>query len=91
MPQPSIREAAWLAVAQQIALFILLGSTTAHEVLWIHGYAVVAFWAGVAVIALRRPHASTRLDVFLVKFGFVPLLLLAMFIGAAVWRARGWW
>ncbi len=90
MPQPGVREAVWFAVAQQLGVLLVLASgTSGLEVFWF--YALVAFWAGVAVIAVRRPRAFSRLDIFLVKFGFVPLFLLAMVVAAVVWRARGWW
>ncbi|MFO8006718.1 MAG: hypothetical protein R6V05_03190 [Candidatus Brocadiia bacterium] len=89
MSSPNLREAVPLAVVQQLASFVLVSLTTAQGLLWVWVYAVCAFWAGTGMIALRRRGSPTRVDVGLVKWGFVPLLVLAAYVTGLVWTARG--
>ena len=86
----SWRRAILAAVIQQILALFLLGLTTdagGLDLVWF--YTVCAFWVGVAVVAIRRGKSPTGLDMALVRIGFLPLLLMAMFVAALVWHARG--
>jgi hypothetical protein len=78
-----------LAIVQQLASGLLLSLTTAHDLLWVWAYTMCAFGAGTALIAARRRGSPTRVDIGLVKWGFVPLLILACYIVGLVWTARG--
>jgi hypothetical protein len=46
--------------------------------------AMIAFWSGAFLVALRRPHHPTRLDLEYWRFGFVPCLVLAMFLSVLI-------
>lgn len=78
-----------MAVIQQVASGILCMMVTADDMLWIWAYTMLAFWAGVALIAIRRGRSPTGFDIVLAKFGFVPLLLLTCFITALIWSTMG--
>ena len=77
-----------LAIVQQVLAVVVIGLSTAHDLMWVWVYAVVAFWLGALLIVFRR-REPTRGDVLVVKWGFVPLLLLACYVAGVVWRARG--
>lgn len=49
--------------------------------------AVIAFWGTVILMILRRPHTPTKVDLFLVRWGFIPLfLLLTPVVLVLAWR-----
>ncbi len=78
-----------VAVVQQVLALILCGmiSTPVLAVIWL--YAFCAFWVGVGVIAIRRKRSPTSLDLALVRIGFWPLWLVAMYLAGFVWHVRG--
>ena len=53
------------------------------------GIALVAFWGGAAVLVWRRPKSPSRVDLQLIRFGYFPVLLIAFFLVAYIWRLRG--
>jgi len=50
---------------------------------------MAAFWAGVVLMMVRRPVSPTRLDLFLIRWSYPALFLIAIPIVAAIWKARG--
>jgi hypothetical protein len=55
----------------------------------IWGITMTAYWGGVIVVVMRRPVAPTRLDIFLVRWSFPFLFILAVPLVALIWKARG--
>jgi hypothetical protein len=53
------------------------------------GIALAAFWGGVAVLMWRFPLAPKRLDLGMIRFGYLPILLLAGFLTEVIWQLRG--
>ena len=87
---PSYRRPVFEAVGLQVllgflSLLILDGGTTAR----ICGIALVAFWAGAAVLIWRHPHTPTRTDITFVRFGYLPVVVLAFFLVHFIWHVRG--
>jgi hypothetical protein len=78
------------AVCQQLILFAiafaLLDGNVAAQIC---GFAVAAFWIGVALIYLRRRSALTRMDLLFVEAATVPLVVATAFLSFAIARARG--
>ena len=70
-----------------LAMMVLDGGRIAHTT----GIAVLAFWAGAAVIILRRPKSPTEWDLFLVRFGFLPLLIMTFALAEWVWSWHWVW
>ena len=68
-----------------ISLLILDGGTTAR----ICGIALVAFWSGSALLIWRRPQSPTRSDIELIRFGYLPLVVVAFFLVHFIWVLRG--
>jgi len=68
-----------------LSLLILDGGTSAR----ICGIALIAFWGGAAVLIWRRPQAPTRIDLELLRFGYLPVVLLAFFLVHFIWSLRG--
>jgi hypothetical protein len=64
-----------------LSMLILDGGRIAHTT----GIAVLAFWVGAAIVILRRPKSPTEVDLFLIQFGFIPLLILTFFLAERVW------
>ena len=87
---PSYRKPVFEAVALQALLgllsaLILDGGTTAR----ICGIALVAFWGGAVLLIWRRPHSPTRTDIKLLRFGYLPLVVMAFFLVHFIWTMRG--
>ena len=86
----SYRKPIFEAIALQVILgllsaLVLDGGDCRH----ICGAALVAFWGGAAVLVWRHPRDPTKTDLQLVRFGFLPVLVIAFAIIHAVWRAKG--
>jgi hypothetical protein len=86
----TFRKAVWSAICQQViilclALNILDGGVVAETCL----FALVAFWAGVAIVYFRRRGSVSRIDLLFIEAGTVPLVVAAGFLAFAIWRARG--
>lgn len=52
-------------------------------------YALAAFWGGVAVILIRRRQSPSRLDLLLVRGGYLPVCVLSVILTRAIWHWRG--
>jgi hypothetical protein len=50
---------------------------------------MAAFWGGVIMIMARRPANPTKLDLFLIRWAFPFLFLLAIPLTALIWKMRG--
>src|SRR5258706_80697 len=87
---PSYRTPIFEAVALQLVLgllssLILDGGATAR----ICGIALVAFWSGATLLIWRRPVSPTRSDLQLIRFGYLPLVVVAFFLVHGIWQLRG--
>ena len=87
---PTYRKPVFEAVALQallglLSMLILDGGTTAR----ICGIALVAFWGGATVLIWRRPQSPTKTDIELIRFGYLPLVLMAFFLVQFIWNLRG--
>jgi len=87
---PSYRSLIFEAAALQallglLSMLILDGGTTAR----ICGIALVAFWGGVAVLIWRRPQSPKKMDIDLIRFGYLPVVVLAYFLVHFIWSVRG--
>ena len=85
LTSPPFQSSVVLAAVQQVCA----GYFWAYGLLEVWAYSLFAFWIGVVVIAVRRSRNPTRVDIFLIKFGFVPLLLIATYLTGLIWQARG--
>ncbi|MBI3852576.1 MAG: hypothetical protein HY298_20150 [Verrucomicrobia bacterium] len=63
------------------AMLVLDGGRIAHTT----GIAVLAFWAGAALIIFHRPRSPTEWDLFLIRFGFLSLLVVTFALAEWVW------
>ena len=81
---------AGIASLIQIAVwFLLVGCAGSWALFEISAAALLAYAAGSTQIMLRRPWTPSRLDLVIVRFGFIPLCLLSAAIFYFIWRARG--
>ena len=51
--------------------------------------ALLAFWFGVFVMVVRRPRQPTGADLWLLRWGYLPLVVIAQIGGRAWWHWRG--
>lgn len=65
---------------------VLDGGLTAQITLM----AVLGYLGGVAVMAIRRPQAPTAADVWLLRWGFVPLWFATQVGARCAWSWMGW-
>lgn len=87
---PSYRKPVFEAVALQVLLgFLSLLILDGGECAQICGAAVLAFWGGVTVLIWRHPHSPTHTDIQLIRFGYLPVAIIAFIIIQSVWSARG--
>lgn len=68
-----------------LSLLILDGGTVAR----ICGMALVAFWFGAALLIYRRPLSPSKLDLLVIRFGYLPLVVIAFFLVQWIWHLRG--
>jgi hypothetical protein len=73
------------AVLGILSMMILDGGTTAR----ICGIALIAFWGGATVLIWRHPRLPTKADIQLIRFGYLPLVVLAGFLVHFIWHLRG--
>jgi hypothetical protein len=69
-----------------LSLLILDGGDSAH----ICGTALLAFWGGAAVLIWRHPQTPTRVDLELIRFGYLPLVVVAFAFIHSVWFVKGY-
>src|SRR5262245_56829658 len=81
-------------VFEAIVLQTLLGLLSAHvldggTLARICGIALIAFWCGAALLIWRHPRTPTRTDIALVRFGYLPVVVIAFFLVHFSWQVRG--
>jgi len=87
---PAYQKAIFNALIMQIVLgilsaMILDGGVCAQ----ICGVALLAFWGGAAVLIWRRPQSPTEIDIFLIRFGYIPVIFIAGVLVYVIWHWRG--
>jgi hypothetical protein len=68
-----------------LSFLILDGGAIAQ----ICGIALVAFWGGAAVLIWRHPQSPSKLDLSLVRVGYLPVIAITIFLAHWVWHLRG--
>lgn len=53
-------------------------------------YALVAFWGGVVVLHFHRRGALSRVDLLLIRYGYILLCIISFFITRLIWHWRGY-
>jgi len=82
---PIFEAVALQALLGLLSALVLDGGTLAR----ICGIALLAFWCGAAVLIWRRPRTPTRTDIALVRFGYLPVVVVAFFLVHFIWQMRG--
>jgi hypothetical protein len=52
--------------------------------------AMIAFWAGAAVLIWRRPQSPTKTDLALIRLGYLLVVAIAAWVVPAIWAMRGY-
>ena len=83
----SLREAFWVGVAQQ--LFLLVFSALLLDTGIVFRRVVVAtigFWCFVLIFLIRRRNSPTKGDLYFIKYGIWPLILIACVLAELIGR-----
>ena len=81
-------------IFEAVAIQLILGILSAliiddGTVARICGIALVAFWGGAVVLIWRHPQSPTRTDIELIRFGFLPVAVLALILVPVIWHLSG--
>jgi hypothetical protein len=52
------------------------------------GIAMVGFWVGAAVLIWRQPLSPSKLDLSLIRVGYLPVVAIAFVVAPGVWHLR---
>jgi hypothetical protein len=89
---PEYRVAVTSSLVQQgITGFLVLGMDVCGGdmgQMWLACF--VAYWVGFLLVHKRRQSVPTRIDVMLIRFGFIPLLIIGYALFYFIWKARGY-
>ena len=55
----------------------------------VFGIALVAYWGGVTVLIWRHPQSPSRVDLALIRFGYLPVIVIAFLLSGSIWHLRG--
>jgi hypothetical protein len=69
-----------------LSAMILDGGGTAQICL----YAFAGFWGGTALLAFRRGAALSRVDIAFIRWGYIPVCVLAFALTGWIWAMRGY-
>ena len=81
-------------IFEAVALQILLGLLSllimdGGMVAQLCGIALVSFWGGASVLILRHPLSPSRIDLELIRLGYLPVIVIAFFLVGWIWQLRG--
>jgi hypothetical protein len=75
---PAYRKPIFESVGLQALMCVLSGLLLDRgDTARICGIALIGFWVGAAMLIWRRPHSPTRKDIELLRFGYLPLVVIA--------------
>ena len=75
----------WQAILGVLSMAILDTGRTAIICL----IAVIAFWSGISIMIIRRPKNPSKLDLLLIRAGFLPTAVATFFIIHWILKNRG--
>lgn len=90
-PCPKLKDAVKFSFALQIPLMLLAGLATDGGMIGqICLFAFVGFNSYLLSVLIFRPHSPTKFDLFLVRVGFLPSIILAGYLANYIWDLRGY-
>jgi hypothetical protein len=79
------------ALVLQAPILMLAGMVLdGGSIFQVCAYAFVGFWGGVGVLGLRRRGALSRVDSFLIRYGYILACMMSFFVTRWVWHLRGY-
>ena len=93
-PSSPISSAYWppikSALLQQgIVLILALLQLDGGYTLNVATIAIVAYWLAFGMVVVRRPSSPTRGDIFLIRYGFLLIVVVVFVVAPPVWAALG--
>lgn len=84
------RKAIIVAASLQVPLTLMLALVCdGGQIFQFWIVTLTAFWLGYGIIKWRRPDNPTKGDLFCVRWGIVPLMILVPFIMMTIWKMKG--
>lgn len=85
-----LRDALIFALAIQVPLFLLAGlATDGGAIAQICFFAFIAFSSFLFSVLIFRPTTPTKVDLFIIRIGFIPTFFAAFFLCEHIWNLRG--
>jgi hypothetical protein len=74
-------------------IFLTLGALMLDmgQALHICTVAAIAHWATILVIICGRPKTPTKIDLTIIRWGYIPIMLVVATIGPLIWAPLGRW
>lgn len=90
-PVPSLKTEWHPALVFQMPILILASMVLdGGGIAQVCFYALVAFWVGVVVLYVRRRGVLSKVDLFLIRWGYIVVCIISFFITRLVWGLRGY-
>jgi hypothetical protein len=79
----------WVAGVSQVILFFLGGLVCDFgQLMQYMVITLIAFWASALTLIYRRQNDPSQFDLVYIRYGFIALLLPAIYLCGVVWRFR---
>jgi hypothetical protein len=89
-PQSPLQSAIYSACIQQAIIMILAAMMLDGGCIGqVCAYAILAFWGGVFVLRVRRRGNLTKLDLMLIRGGYIVVCVISYFVTRWIWHLRG--
>jgi hypothetical protein len=86
-----VKDAEWFAFVQQSLILVLASMILDGGGLFqVCFYAFTAYWAGVGLLRLRAGAALSKVDLLLIRSGYLPACVLSFFLTYSIWHLRGY-
>jgi hypothetical protein len=81
-----------MAIIQQL-IFLVLGALMLdmRQARHVCMVATVAHWATILIVIYRRPRVPTKADLMVIRWGYVPIMLVVATIGPLIWARLERW
>lgn len=87
---PALQNAVRFSLAVQIPLLLLSAFVADYgETAQMFYFGFLAFNALLFMVLLRRRNCPTKLDLFIIRTGFLPLIVGTYFMAFWIWKMRG--
>jgi hypothetical protein len=89
--QSPLRNAMYSAYIQQAIVMILAAMVPGGgRIVQVCAYAILAFWGGVFTLCVRSRWVVTKVDLILIRGGYILVCVISYFVTRWFWHLRGY-